>query len=80
MSRLRDHVDWSHVFLMLLTFALTVRAVASFVTVNSGGDASFEPETLHYMVAAIWTLWGFGLCFGAGHHAGVSQGRAEKGK
>lgn len=79
MGRLRDHVDWTHVFLMLLTFAFTVRAVAAFVMVNSGADARFAPEPFHYAIAAIWTLLTFGLCFGAGHHAGLSQGRAEKG-
>jgi hypothetical protein len=63
---------------MLLTFAITVWVGAVFVMVNLGQDPILSPDLFHYSVAALWTLWAFGLCFGAGHHAGLSQGRAEK--
>ncbi len=84
MPRLRDHVDWGHIFLMALMFAFSLPGLATFAMLNRLGRATFAagfpPEWIDYMVATPWLLLVFGVCFGAGHHAGLSQGRAQNSK
>ncbi len=41
MDRLRDHVDWMHIFLVALTFTFTLHGLATFVMLNRVGRTTF---------------------------------------